>query len=187
VTDLQAGDILLVDRGYLDYARFDAWTVRGIGFVSKLRQNHADEVLAEQDLGNRRLENGYVLGREQRVRLGATPRAGEAEYRLLEVLFPTGKRETLVTNLWELTPEPIVALAQDRWTVETVFRWLKPTLGLAHLISTKQEGQEGIAIQIAMALLVYALWILYQRGEQAWFPKYLLLELNVQLQQAYAA
>lgn len=184
VTELQAGDLLLVDRGYLDYERFDQWTARGIGFVSKLRQNHTDEVLWERDLENRPLENGYVLLREQRVRLGGTAREGEAEYRLLDVLTPEGKRETLVTNLWEITPEQIVALAQYRWTVETVFRWLKQTLGLAHLISTKKEGVE---IQIAMALLVYALLILYQRGDPNWSPKYLRLELNVQLQRAYAA
>lgn len=184
VTDLQPGDILLVDRGYLDYARFDQWTARGLFFVSKLRQNHTDEVLWERDLENRKLENGYVLVREQRVRLGATQREGEAEYRLLDVITPEGERETLVTNLWDATLEQIVALAQYRWTVETVFRWLKHTLGLSHLISTKREGVE---IQIAMALLVYALLVLYQRGDQDWSPKYLLLELNVQLQQAYAA
>lgn len=177
VTDLQPGDILLVDRGYLDYHRFDRWTERGIFFVSKLRKNHADEVLAEADLANRELENGYVLVREQRVRLGAVPRDGEAEYRLIEVITPEGKRETLVTNLWEATPEQVVALAQYRWCVETVFRWLKHTLGLAHLISTKKEGVE---IQIAMALLVYALLVLYQRADQHWSPKYLLLELSVQ-------
>jgi hypothetical protein len=184
VTDLEPGDLLLVDRGYLDYTRFDQWSARGIFFVSKLRKNHSDEVLEEQDLGNRQLENGYVLVREQRVRLGSVPREGEAEYRLLEVISPEGKRETLVTNLWEAQPEQIVALAQYRWTIEIVFRWLKHTLGLKHLISTKKEGVE---IQIAMALLVYALLVLYQQGDQDWSPKYLLLELNVQLQQAYAA
>jgi IS4 transposase len=184
VTDLEAGDILLVDRGYLDYGRFDRWTKRGIYFVSKLRKNHSDEVLEEQDLGHREMENGYVLVREQRVRLGSQPREGEAEYRLLDVISPEGKQETLVTNLWDATPEQIVALAQYRWTVEIVFRWLKHTLGLSHLIGTKKEG---IEIQLAMALLVYALLVLYQRGHQDWSPKYLLLELNVQLQQAYAA
>ena len=184
VAELAAGDILLIDRGYLDYARFDRWSQAGIFFVSKLRKNHSNEVLATVDLGGRELANGYRLLREERVRLGSQRRAGEAEYRVLYGVSPDGTPVTLVTNLWEATPEQIVALAQYRWTIETVFRWLKHTLGLSHLISTKRAGLE---IQIAMALLVYALLVLYQRGDREWSPKYLLLDLNVQLQRAYAA
>ena len=62
--------------------------------------------------------------------------------------------------------------------IEILFRWLKHTLGLSHLVSTKREG--GM-IQVLMALLVYALLVLYQEGRERWTPKYLLLKVQFAL------
>jgi Transposase DDE domain len=80
-----------------------------------------------------------------------------------------------VTNLWEIEPAQICALYQYRWTIEIVFRWLKHTLGLSHLVSTNREG---VMIQILMALLVYALLVIYQQGNEGLSPKYLLLRMQ---------
>lgn len=179
----EAGCIFLIDRGYQDYGLFERWTERGQFFVSKLKKSHSALVLAEIELGHRQTESGYTLVREVRVRLGSAGKETAHEYRLLDVITPDGKATTLVTNLQEVTPEQVCALYQYRWTIETVFRWLKHTLGLAHLISTQKEG---VILQIVMALLVYALLVLYQEGE-TWSPKYLLLRVQALLNEALIA
>jgi len=177
------GSIFLVDRGYQDYGLFEQWTTQQCFFVSKLKKSHSAQVLAEQDLGGAVTPSGYVLLRDLRVRLGSEGKETQHEYRLLDVVTPNGEAVTLVTNLWDATPEQICALAQYRWTIEIVFRWLKHTLGLKHLISTQKEGVE---IQIVMALLVYALLVLYQEGQE-WSPKYLLLRVQALLHEALVA
>lgn len=177
--DAEPGSIFLMDRGYQDYKLFDAWTSRSIFFVSKLRRNHAGEVLEEKSLDQRLTPSGYTLKSEARVSLGSKEPGTHFAYRLLDMI-PPGSKEvvTLVTNLWDLEPEQICALYQYRWTIETVFRWLKHTLGLHHLISTNRHG---VTIQIVMALLVYALLVIYQEGDTDWSPKRMLVRMHILL------
>ena len=44
---LNAGSIVAVDRGYTDYALFGRWTMAGIYFVTRLKDNAAYQVAAE--------------------------------------------------------------------------------------------------------------------------------------------
>lgn len=178
------GDLFLLDRGYQDYRLFDRLSDRQLFFVSKLKRDHHCEVIEERDLERTVTPSGYTLLKELRVRLGAEGKETRHEYRLLDVLTPEGEETTLVTNDWTLEPEQICALYQYRWTIEIVFRWLKHTLGLKHLVSTKREG---VTIQIVMALLAYALLLLYQEGDRKWSPKQLLLQAQFQLHHALIA
>ena len=185
-----AGDIMLVDRGYQDYGLFAAWTAKGVHFVTRLKANAQVVVLETREHPEDAppLPNGYRLRRELRVRLGPARSAGSAGsevYRLLDVIGPSGEFMTLLTNLpaTAATAEQVCTLYLYRWTIETLFRWLKHALGLKHLISTTKEGVE---IQVAMALLVYALLVLYQQGEP-FSPKYLLLQFQWELQRSLLA
>lgn len=166
------GDLFLFDRGYQDDALFDRLTRRGLFFVSKMKRGHACEILDQESLGECLTPSGYRLQSQLRVRLGGEGKRTQQEYRLLDVRTPDGKDATLVTNRLDLTPEQICGLYQYRWTIEIVFRWLKHTLGLSHLVSTNREG---VTIQVLMALLVYALLVIYQEGNERLSPKYLLL------------
>jgi IS4 transposase len=56
--------------------------------------------------------------------------------------------------------ERVCFLYSYRWTIEILFRWLKHTLGLAHLVS---HSPNGIMMQVVATLLVYALLILYHQ------------------------
>ena len=173
----QPGDLLLFDRGYQDFGLFDQLTDRQLFFVSKLKRGVLWEVLEGKELGEV-TPSGYVVLREWKVRLGAEGSRTQHAFRLLEVLTPEGDKATLVTNRFDLTPAQVCALYQYRWTIEILFRWLKHTLGLSHLVSTKREG---VMIQVLMALLVYALLVLYQEGRERWTPKYLLLKVQFAL------
>jgi hypothetical protein len=177
----EPGSIFLFDRGYQDYTLFDTLTDRQLFFVSQLKRNHAAEVWEEQELGEETTPSGYVLLKELKVRLGGEGKETEHCYRLLDVITPDGRKATLVTNLWEATPAQICALYQYRWSIEICFRWLKHTLGLSHLVSTQRAG---VVIQIVMALIVYALLVIYQEGQEHWSPKYLLLQTQFLLHQA---
>jgi IS5 family transposase len=163
----QEGEIFLFDRGYQDFGLFERLTDRKVLFVSKLKRGCTIEEVERQEIGEI-TPSGYVVLRERRVRLGAGDKQTQNEYRLLEVLTPEGEKATLVTNAWDLTAAQVCALYRYRWTIEILFRWLKHTLGLKHLISTNRAG---VTIQVVMALLVYSLLVLYQEGEQNWTPR----------------
>ena len=63
----------------------------------------------------------------------------------------TGRDElVLVTTLLDTPAEGVVALYEERWTVELFFRFLKHTLGCQKLLSTKTEG---VQLQLYYALI----------------------------------
>jgi hypothetical protein len=163
----EEGDLFLFDRGYQDFGLFEKLTDRKVRFVSKLKRGCTIEEVERQEIGEV-TPSGYVVLRERKVRLGAGDKQTLHDYRLLEVLTPEGEKAILVTNAWDLTAAQVCALYQYRWTIEILFRWLKHTLGLKHLISTNRAG---VTIQVVMALLVYSLLVLYQEGEQNFSPR----------------
>jgi hypothetical protein len=171
----QAGDLFLFDRAYQDYSLFDRLTEQGLFFVTKLKRSHSSKIVFERSLEEEPTPSGYTLTSERRVRLGCEGKRSKHEYRLVYVVAPDGEAATLVTNRWDVTPAQLCALYQYRWTIEIVFRWLKQSLGLKHLVSTNREG---VMIQVLMALLVYALLVLYQEEGTDWSPKYLLLRMQ---------
>lgn len=61
--------------------------------------------------------------------------------------------------------------------IEILFRWLKHTLGLAHLVS---HSPNGIMMQVVATLLVYALLVLYHQGGPLSLKR-LLRELRFQM------
>lgn len=121
----------------------------------------------------RKLSNGYTLIRA----LGK--RDSPHQYRLTDILDSKGKPITIVTSLLDLPVEYVCLLYFYRWTIEILFRWLKHTLGLIHLVS---HHPNGIMMQIVATLLVYALLILYHQGGP-FSLKQALLQLRFQMHQ----
>jgi Transposase DDE domain len=72
-----------------------------------------------------------------------------------------GQRRTILTSLLAESAERITQLRAYRWTIEIVFRWLKRVLQLDTLISVSPAG---IALQVAVALIVYGILLLYHEG-----------------------
>ena len=125
---LEAGTILVIDRGYNDYEWFAEMTAEGVFFVTRMKTNTVYAVEAECAVPL----TGNVL-RDQIISLPALRKAGEAPvlFRRIEY-WNEDKHEVLVffTNLLHLGATTIAAIYKDRWQVELFFEnptWCTPS------------------------------------------------------------
>lgn len=154
------GYIYLHDCGYRDLETYDEVVDSGNHFVSRLHGKTTVYPVKELALPEeRKLSNGYTLIRDRIVTLGK--RESQQRYRLIDILDSKGKPIPIVTSLLDLPVEHVCLLYFYRWTIEILFRWLKHTLGLIHLVS---HHPNGIMMQVVATLLVYALLVLYHQG-----------------------
>jgi Domain of unknown function (DUF4372)/Transposase DDE domain len=149
---LNPGSIVAMDRGYNDYALFGRWTVAGIHFVTRLKDNAADEVVAECQIP----ANRGILS-DQIIRLtGAQARTDcPCLLRRVAVWDADNEREiVLLTNLLEFGATTIAAVYKERWQIELFFKALKQNLTVKTFVGTSENA---LRIQIWTALIALLL------------------------------
>jgi len=143
---VKANVLLLLDKGWLDFDRFDQLTEQGVGLITPLKSNGAYQ---EVQVLSKTANVHDVI-----IRLGSRQRQCRHPMRLVSVLFK-GKWYRYVTNVLYptiLPPEVIVALYGQRWRIEDAFNVVKRLLGLAYFYTGSVNGVQ---------LQVWATWLLY--------------------------
>jgi len=152
------GQVYLFDTGYCKLATYDAIREHGSELVTILHESIAVEVMEERAVATPTTAQGYTIHSDRVVRLGTGKTRAFHLWRLIDATDTQGQRRTILTSLLEESAERITQLRAYRWTIEIVFRWLKRVLQLDTLISVSPAG---IAMQVAVALIVYGLLLLY--------------------------
>jgi hypothetical protein len=161
---LQADRCYLTDRGYEEFALFNAIVAAGSSYVCRVRNDHQftpERVLEVSDdaraAGVLEDASGH-LGSPKSKRIEHPDHfQRRIEVRVVELPLGGGRRRgsatqdlVLVTNLLDVPAEVIVLLYRFRWLIELFFRWLKCVLSCRHLIS---QNAGGIEIQMYCALI----------------------------------
>jgi len=149
---LNAGSIVAIDRGYIDYALFARWSMDGVFFVTRLKDNAAFDVVKECQLP----ANSNIRA-DQLIRLTG-PRA-QADYPelLRRVVVWDAENEceiVLLTNLLEFGATTIAAIYKERWRIELFFKALKQNLTVKTFVGTSENA---LRIQIWTALIALLL------------------------------
>ena len=155
------GQVYLFDTGYCKLATYDAIREHGSDLVTILHESISVEVVEERPVLTPVTAQGYTIHSDRVVRLGTGDTRSPHLWRLIDATDTQGQRRTILTSLLDDTAERITQLRAYRWTIEIVFRWLKRVLQLDTLISVSPAG---IAMQVAVALIVYGLLLLYHEG-----------------------
>jgi hypothetical protein len=152
---LEAGTILVIDRGYNDYEWFVEMTREGVFFVTRMKTNAVYRVEQECEIPAK----AHMLC-DQIISLPALSKAGEEPvlFRRIEY-WNEETQEILVffTNLLHLAATTIAAIYKDRWQVELFFKALKQTLKVKTFLGTSANAvktQIWTAL-IAMLILKY--------------------------------
>jgi len=146
------GDLLLLDRGYVDFAWLYSLHQRGVGFVTRLPRHVRYQVVQEIPVP----ADAAVLA-DQTIRLTTAHSCGRypGTLRLVQYRDPeTGKEYVFLTNLSDLSPLAVADLYRQRWQIETFFRWIKQNLKIKTFYATSENG---VLIQIWTALIAYLL------------------------------
>jgi len=149
---LNRESIVVMDRGYNDYALFGKWTDQGIHFVTRLKDNAAYEVLEECPVpANRNIRS------DQLIRFTGEKAQKDCPSLLRRVVAwdPVNEREiVLLTNLQEFGATTIAAIYKDRWEIELFFKALKQNLKVKTFVGTSENA---LRIQIWTALIAILL------------------------------
>ena len=149
---LEEGETGVMDRGYVDYQRFDAWIDEGKHFVARIRKNAQYQILERLPL-----PSGTKIFFFARVQLGDD--AHRMNHSLLLVGFKSrGKVYWVTTDRADLSAEQIAFIFSLRWEIETFFAWWNRHLKVYHLIS---RNYHGVLLQLLAGLATYLLLVLY--------------------------
>jgi hypothetical protein len=144
------GPIYLMDRGFYAFDLLEKWLKDKVHFIVRarrrsLRYEVLKTVSPPRAIGKKRLVEDSV------VRLGVASSRLRPVVRMVRALLPSGEELILVSDQMNWSAEAILAAYHKRWHIERFHRFLKATLGLAHLYSFHQSG---LAFLLYTALLV---------------------------------
>ena len=142
-------EIVALDRAYINYAKFEELTDRGVVYVTKMKKNLSYEVLVDCMHQN---PQGLMEYREQVVvfrKDGINHIARIITY----VDIKKGKKPKLIsllTNDFDMPLETIVAIYRRRWQIESLFKQIKQNFPLRYFYG---ESANAIKIQIWVTLI----------------------------------
>jgi hypothetical protein len=149
---LNPGSIVVMDRGYNDYALFCNWTAQEIYFVTRLKDNAVYEVTQDCAVpANRNIRSDQLI----RFTGGKARQDCPCLLRRVAVWDAVNQREiVLLTNLLEFGSTTIAVIYKDRWEIELFFKALKQNLKVKSFVGTTENA---LRIQIWTALLAILL------------------------------
>ena len=161
-TTLSKGDIMAMDRAYIDYEKFEQLTQRGVIYVTKMKKNLKYTILSDTMY---QTPDGLMEVRIQNVEFVRQKKGGETIHHKSRIIsyVDVKKRKliSLLTNDMESDPEEIVAIYRQRWEIELLFKQMKQNFPLKYFYG---ESANAIKIQIWVTLIANLLLMVVQKG-----------------------
>ena len=148
---LPKGSIVVMDRGYNDYAWYNQLNNNGISFVTRLKTNARYRVIER-----RKALKTKGLTCDQTIQLtGARAKNGPFRLRLIGYQDAnTGIHYTFLTNHFTLAASTIADIYKARWQIELFFKWIKQNLKVKSFLGASKNA---VMTQIWVAMCVYLL------------------------------
>jgi hypothetical protein len=143
------GPVYLMDRGFHCYALMQQWITDGVRLVVRLKRGILRYEILKTVRPARRCGAKYITV-DAVARLGKPDAKIRPKVRLVIAKLPSGEELILASNRLAWSAERILDAYKQRWHIERFHRFLKDTLGLAHLYNFRQDGLE---FQLYTALL----------------------------------
>ena len=168
-SNLQAGDIVIGDRGYYSFDLFRKLDERGIVFIS--REKHTLKYCVVHAMPLAELGNGIVSDEHVALTDRYTMLKYPKEFRRIKAIIEIDgvfREMVFVTNNFTWSARTIADLYKSRWTVELLFKELKQTLQLQSFYGTNENA---VKWQIWAALIVHLI-MRYLKFESQWAGSY---------------
>lgn len=147
---LKANDTVVLDRGYIDFARLYGLNQRKVRFVVRAKKS-----LRYQHIKSQPVDTSSGLRADEVVCLAKDTSYAQYPKRLRRVEFYDEiNRLDLVflTNRWDVPALTIAQIYKQRWQVELFFKWLKQNLSIKHFFGTSENA---VKAQLWTAICVY--------------------------------
>lgn len=158
-TSYSSGDLVAMDRAYVNYGKFEELTQRDVVYVTKMKKSLNYEVLVDcMDMNG----EGLMQYREQIVVFSKGDIRHIARI-ITYVDIKKGRQPKLIrllTNDFYMSIEDIIMIYRRRWLIESLFKQIKQNFPLRYFYG---ESANAIKIQIWVTLIANLLMSLLQR------------------------
>jgi len=150
---LPKGSILTMDRGYIDYAWFQALEEQGIYFVTRTKSNMRYRVVKR----NKPVKQSGITCDQHIELISQKGQQFQGMIRRIGYKDPvTGKQYFYLTNHFRLSARTIADIYKQRWQIELFFKWIKQNLKIKSFIgTTKNAVLTQIWVAMCTFLLIY--------------------------------
>lgn len=160
-SSLNKGDIMAMDRAYVDYEKFEELTRRGVIYVTKLKKSL--KYTANEDVMYQ-TPDGFMEVRIQHVTFSKQIKGGDMIFHNARIVtyvdIKKHKLVSLLTNDMYSDPDEIIAIYRQRWEIELLFKQIKQNFPLKYFYG---ESANAIKIQIWVTLIANLLLMVMQK------------------------
>lgn len=149
---IKSGEIVLFDKGYVDFEHLRDLGERGVFWVTRAKDNLAYDVV-----GTLPASNDPKILRDEIIQMSNPNQpAPELMRRVVALVEVDGEEREMVflTNNLTWSPRSVADLYRCRWQIEVFFKQIKQTLQLADFLG---HNANAVRWQVWTALLVYLL------------------------------
>ena len=158
---LNRGDIMAMDRAYIDYGKFEELTQRGVIYVTKLKKSLKYTI--DKDVIYQ-TPDGLMEVRFQHVTFSKQIKGGDTITHNARIVTYVDIRKhklvSLLTNDMDSDPNEIIDIYRQRWEIELLFKQIKQNFPLKYFYG---ESENAIKIQIWVTLIANLLLMVMQK------------------------
>lgn len=163
--NLPSGSIITFDKGYVDYGMYEAFTVKSIWYVTRLKDNALYKARKEFDIPDG-ADSGVLKDEEVVLLYGTNKSKGHKARRIAYWDDENGRLFEFLTNNMDLPAEKIAYIYKKRWQIELLFKQLKQNFPLKYFLG---DNENAIEIQIWAAMLAnFLISLIRSRVKRSW-------------------
>ena len=147
----KAGDVVVFDRGFLDFGFLNSLDNKGVFYVTRFKSNSAYKVIERKEKTNKNILADQII----ELTVDWTHNKYPKKLRRIRVKDPeTGKSIVIITNNFKWAATTIAKIYKERWQIELFFKAIKQNLNIKNFIGVSLNAMLS---QIWIALIVYLL------------------------------
>ncbi len=158
---LHKGDIMAMDRAYIDYEKLQEMTQREVIYVTKMKKNLKYRVLNDTMY---QTPDGLMEVRIQQVSFTKHLKEKDIIHYARIITYVDQKKRKLIpllSNDMESDPAEIIDIYRKRWEIELLFKQMKQNFPLKYFYG---ESANAIKIQIWVTLIANLLLMIMKKG-----------------------
>jgi transposase len=147
----EAGDVLVFDRGYADYAYFASICEKKAYFVTRLKKNAVYKLVKKNPVK----EGGNIIS-DYEIIIPSLSK-GITLRKIIARDPETKKRVVLLTNNLNWSAATVAGVYKERWQIELFFKAIKQNLKIKRFYG---NSKNAVMTQVWIALIAYLLFYL---------------------------
>ena len=156
------GHIYVFDKGYNNYIAFEMFNDKNIGFVTRLKENAAYELMIDLDIP---WDDRKQILKDQIIELPIRENGQIIRYvtaRLVTFWDEKNKRSfAFLTNMIELEAIHVAEVYKQRWQIEQLYKQLKQNFPLHYFLG---DNTNAVIIQIWSALIANLMMVVLMKS-----------------------